>query len=350
MAEYQHSRQVVTPWLRKQGDELDDRTITGGAKNSNEGLIGRRTLLAALGAALPLMSSSLSATILAARIGDTPRRRFAGPFGLELYSLRTEIARNMAGTLAMVRNIGYTEVEAVHGFWGPASVEELKRQLDDARLRCTSVQQPPERLRNDMAGVIRDARTLGVEYVVCGYISGAFRRAGAQLPGMFGPFIPLPFRAFREAAAEFNRWGKTLRKAGFKLGYHNHAYEFRLYGGHPGFDTLLSGTTPGLVDFEMDVFWVKRGGQNPMAYLKRYPRRFRLIHLKDMRKGTPVGDFSVGTSDEASVTLGTGIMDMRAILRAAAEAHVERYYVEDESAEAPEDIRVSYEYLKKVRF
>lgn len=276
--------------------------------------------------------------------------RFSGPYGLELYSVRAQIAQDMPGTLKSVRSIGYTEVEAVQGFWGRASVPELSRQLKRARLKCTSVQQPPERLRSDMRGVIQDARTLGVEYVICGYISGAFRRAGIQRPGMFGPFAPLPLRAFRDAAAEFNLWGKKLRAAGFKLGYHNHGYEFRLYNGKPGFNTLLNETKLGLVDFEIDVFWVKRGGQDPVAYLKQYLHRFRLIHLKDMRKGTPVGNLSVGTSDEASVTLGTGTMNMPAILRAAAEARVERYYVEDESAEAPRDIRLSYEYLRSVRF
>jgi sugar phosphate isomerase/epimerase len=252
----------------------------------------------------------------------------------------------------MVRRIGYTEVEAVHGFWGSASIDELRRQLDKAQLKCTSVQQPPERLRSDMPGIVRDARTLGVQYVVCGYISGAFRRASSapQPPGMFGPFVALSLQAFRSAAAEFNQWGRTLRKSGFKLGYHNHAYEFRLYGGRPEFDTLINETEAGLVDFEMDVFWVKRGGQDPIAYLKRYPRRFRLIHLKDMRRGTPVGDLSAGTSDEASVPLGAGILNMPAILRAAAEAHVDRYYVEDESAEAPEDIGIDFEYLKRIRF
>lgn len=312
----------------------------------------RREFLASLSPAILSSGAFFSTSIIAT--GNTPagRERFAGDYGLELYSLRTQIARDMPRTLVMVRRIGYTEVEAVHGFWGSASVEELRRQLDQAHLKCTSVQQPPERLRSDMRGIIRDARTLGVEYVVCGYISDAFRRLSSapQRPGMFGPFAALPLQAFRSAAAEFNEWAKTLGESGFKLGYHNHGYEFRLYNGKPGFDTLLNETEPSLVDFEMDVFWVKRGGQDPIDYLKRYPRRFRLIHLKDMRRGTPVGDLSVGTSDEASVPLGAGILNMPGILRAAAEAHAQRYYVEDESAEAPRDVRVDYRYLKTIRF
>ena len=153
---------------------------------------------------------------------------------------------------------------------------------------------------------------------------------------------------FKRAAANFNGWAEKIHSGGLRLAYHNHDYEFRLYDGQPAYDTLINEPEP--VVFEMDIFWVKRGGQDPVAYLKKYPQRFRLMHLKDMRAGTPLGDFSVGTSDEASVVLGTGTLDLPAILLAAENAGVERYYVEDESAEAPQNLTPNLKYLKQARF
>jgi sugar phosphate isomerase/epimerase len=169
------------------------------------------------------------------------------------------------------------------------------------------------------------------------------------VPGAFGG-KPIPLDNFKRAAENFNQWGEKIHSGGLRLAYHNHDYEFRIYEGTPAYDTLIQETQPDLVAFEMDVFWVKRGGQDPVAYLKKYRDRFRLLHLKDIRTGTPVGDFSVGTSDEACVVLGTGIIDLPAILSQAEKIGVERYYVEDESAEAPQNIGPSLQYLKRVRF
>ncbi len=302
-------------------------------------MFARRTFLKTLGGSLgACLASDLESSAKRAPRHQAEPRRFAGPLGLQLYSLRKQLPQNLAGTLEPVRKVGYTEVEAVPGFWGPASVEELRRRLDEAGLKCTSVHQSPDRLRTDLDGVVKDAKILGVETVVCGYISGAFQKD------------PLPLEAFARAAAEFNDWAAILRSAGLAFAYHNHDYEFRLYQGKPGFDLLLNETKPGVVEYEMDVFWVKRGGQDPVDYLLRSPDRFRLLHLKDMRRGTPMGDFAAGTSDEASVPLGTGILDMLTILREAAKVAVRRYYVEDESAEAPQGIQKSAAYLRTVRF
>jgi sugar phosphate isomerase/epimerase len=265
--------------------------------------------------------------------------RFTGPFGLELYSVRNQLAQDIPGTLKTVREIGYTEVEVVYDYWGHATEKELRRYLDDAGLKCTSAFYPAERYLQAFDSVIDGAKALGVEYLVCGNVPGAFDKNKT-----------LSLEDFRHAAKLFNEWASKLRAAGLSFAYHNHDYEFHLYDGKPAYDALIAGTQPGLADFEIDVFWVKRGGQDPVAYLERFPVRFRLVHLKDMRKGTPVGDFSVGTSDEASVPLGQGILDIPLILRAAKRAGVKRYYVEDESAEALEGIRTSLQYLKQVRF
>jgi sugar phosphate isomerase/epimerase len=268
-----------------------------------------------------------------------PTQRFIGPFGLELYSVRNLLTKDIPGTLKMVQEVGYKEVEVVYDHWGHATERELRSYLDRAGLKCTSAFYPAERYMQAFGAVVDGAKALGVEYLVCGNVPGAFDKSKT-----------LSHEDFRQAAKLFNEWASKLRAVGLRFAYHNHDYEFHLDDGKPAYDTLISGTQPGLVDFEIDVFWVKRGGQDPVAYLEGFPARFRLLHLKDMRKGTPAGDFSVGTSDEASVPLGEGILDMPAILRAGKRAGVERYYVEDESAEAPEGIRTSLHYLKQVRF
>lgn len=265
--------------------------------------------------------------------------RFTGPFGLELYSVRNQLAKDIPGTLKMVRAIGYTEVEVVWDHWGHATEKELRSHLDGAGLKCTSAFYPAERYMQDFDAVMDGAKALGVDYLICGNIPGAFDKTKT-----------LSLEDFRQAAKRFNQWASRLRATGLRFGYHNHEYEFRLYDGKPAYDTLITETDPGLVDFEMDVFWIKCGGQDPLAYLKRYPRRFRLIHLKDVRKGTPLGDFSATISDEASVPLGSGILDLPTILREAADAQVKLYYVEDESVEAPQNIRASLQYLKQVEF
>lgn len=291
-------------------------------------MTSRRTFLSALAAAAALpVASKLS---LAAEA-----HRFTGDYGLQLYSLRRQLAHDSPGTLKTIRQDGYTEVEAA-GLYGHTP-EEFRGYLDQAGLKCTGTHLVSRQLREHFDDCVRQAKALGVEYVVCAVIEDTYK-------------IPLTLNNYRAAAKDFNAWATRLRDAGLRFGYHNHDYEFRLLDGRPGLDTLIEQSTPGLVDFEMDVFWVKRGGQDPVTYLKRYPDRFRLMHLKDMRQGTPVGDFSVGTSDEDCLPLGEGILDIKGILRTAAEIGVRKYYVEDESREAPEGIRKSLEYLKTVRF
>ncbi len=292
-------------------------------------MISRRSFLS--GSALGAVALPLGAFASRPR----PVHRFAGPYGLQLYSLRKQLQQDVSGTLQQIRADGYTEVEAA-GMYG-LSAPVFRGHLDHAGLKCTSMHADAARFENEFDSVLGEARTLGVEYVICSSFEWQRRNSLTEAD-------------FKRVAGQFNRWAKRLRPHGFRFGYHNHDFEFREVNGHRGMDLLIENTNPALVDFEMDVFWVKRGGQDPVAYFHRFPHRFRLLHVKDMRPGTPVGDLSVGTSEEACVPLGTGILDIPAILRTAAQAGVRRYYVEDESAEAPDGIKQSLAYLKQVRF
>jgi sugar phosphate isomerase/epimerase len=189
-----------------------------------------------------------------------------------------------------------------------------------------------ERLRDDFAGIVRDARTLGLEYLICGWIphDKALTRGDVD-----------------RAIASFNSWGAAAAREQLRLGYYIHGYEF--IAGEQGtlLDTLIKSTDPAHVDYEMDVFWVVRGGGDPVALLERHGSRIRLVHLKDIQRGTPTGVTTGQAPDEASVALGTGMIDWPPVLKAAVKAGVKWYFLEDEHPDAVKQIPQSLDYLRK---
>jgi sugar phosphate isomerase/epimerase len=262
------------------------------------------------------------------------RRESLGPLGLEIYSLRRELAKDIPGTLALVRTFGFEEVE-VPNFYG-LTAGAFRTQLGRAQLRCTAMVAQHERLNQDMKGVVEDARVVGAAYVIYSWIphqDNEFTRADCE-----------------RAAANMNRWGRSLKQAGLEFCYHPHGYEF-----HPSpegtlFDLLATQTDPAAVNFQADVFWIAWPGQDPVKLLQRYPSRFPLMHLKDLRKGSKLGDLSGHAPEETSVPLGTGMLDFPAILRETTRIGVKRYYLEDEAPEAASNIPVSMEYLRSLGF
>jgi sugar phosphate isomerase/epimerase len=255
-----------------------------------------------------------------------------GRLGLELYSLRNELKKDLAGTLKLVRDWGFEEVELA-GF-PPMSADSTAQALRAAGLRAVSQFVDYDRLRDDFPGVVRDARTLGLETVICGWI----------------PHDKGLTRADAEAAiASFNTWGAAATREKLRLGYHMHGYEFVASAEGTLMHTLIDRTDPRFVDYEMDVFWVVRGGGDPVALLARYGNRIRILHLKDLRRGTPTGITTGEAPDEASVALGTGTVDWPAVMSAAVKARVKWYLIEDEHPEAVKQIPESLEYLRRLK-
>jgi sugar phosphate isomerase/epimerase len=254
------------------------------------------------------------------------------PLGLELYSLRREMGRDVPGTLSRVRDFGFQEVE-VPGLYG-LSAEKFRDELDRAQLRCSAMVAQWDQLSAKMDSVIHDAKALGAAYVICPWIphGGKFTAEDAE-----------------KGADNFNRWGAILRAAGFQFCYHPHGYEFQPAAGGTLFDTLVSKTDPENVNFEMDVFWIVHPGQNPVALLEKYPTRFPLMHLKDLEKNTR-GDLSGSAPEESSVALGAGQVDWPAVLVAARRASVKRYYIEDEAAAAMRQVDESLKYLRGLEY
>lgn len=258
---------------------------------------------------------------------------FKGPVGLQLYSLREQLAKDVPGSLRTVRGFGirYVELAGTYGM----SPDGFRRELDSAGLVPVSAHFSYEQFRDHLGDVIREAAAFSLRYVGCAWIPHQ---------------EPFDEKTCREAAMVFNRAGAALAARGMKFFYHTHGYEFRPMKEGTLFDLLIAETKPDSVCFEMDIFWMVHAGQDPVMLFDRYGSRFQLMHLKDMRKGTPTGLFT-GSSDVANdVPLGAGTINLPAALKAARTAGVKWYIIEDESPASTEQIPQSLRYLENVKF
>jgi acetyl esterase/lipase/sugar phosphate isomerase/epimerase len=258
---------------------------------------------------------------------------FKGPIGLQLYSLRAQFAKDVPATLDRVRDFGIQYVELAGTYNLPP--EKFKQLLDAKGLKPISGHFPFERLRDRVEEVAREAKALGLQYVGCAWIphQGSFDE-----------------KAMREAITVFNRAGEALSKQGLKFFYHLHGYEFQPHANGTLFDLMMAETKPEFVRYQMDVFWVVHPGQDPVKLLEKYGSRFELMHVKDMKKGTPTGILTGRSEVTNDVTVGTGAMNWPAILKAAQQAGVKWYFIEDESPTSVEQIPQSLRYLERVKF
>jgi sugar phosphate isomerase/epimerase len=280
-------------------------------------------------AAIFFLNISPLSTVSAADAGIGPN--FKGPIGLQLYSLRDQFAKDVPGTLDKVRDMGFTNVELAGTY--NRKPAEFKADLAARQLKPISVHFPYDRFKGDLDAVVSEAKQLGVQYAGCAWITHS------------GPFDE---KTCREAADVFNKAGEALAKEGIKFFYHTHGYEFVPFGSETLFDLLVKETNPKNVTFEMDVFWVVHGGQKPDEMFAKHGSRFELVHLKDMKKGTPTGLLTGGTDVKNDVPLGTGLIDYRRTLAAAEKAGVKWYFIEDESPTSEEQIPQSLKYLEQV--
>jgi len=274
----------------------------------------------------------ISATAATSQTSKGVGKSFKGPVGLQLYSLREQFKQDVGGTLDQVRAFGITNVELA-GTYGVAP-EKFKEQLDARGLKAVSAHFGYEQCRDHIEEVAREAKLFGVQYAGCAWIPHK---------------DPFDEKTAREAAAVFNRAGEALAKQGIKFFYHTHGYEFLPYGNGTLFDLMMAETKPELVRLEMDVYWIVHPGQDPLKFLEKYGNRIDLMHVKDMKKGTP-GGFTGQSDVTNNVVLGTGIIDWPSVFRAAKKAGVKWYFIEDESPTSVEQIPLSLRYLETVKF
>lgn len=255
----------------------------------------------------------------------------AAPVGLELYSFRNQFAKDVPGTMAKVKQMGFREVE-VAGTYG-LSTADFRKLLDQNGLKAVSMGASFEDLDSNVPKVLAEAKALGAKYVVCFW-------------------IPHPGDTFTIQNADraidvFNTAGKLLAENGLSFCYHPHGYEFQTYKDGTFFDYLADNFDPKSVNFEMDVFWVKAPGYDPVALLQKYPKRFPLMHLKDRKPGTP--DSSNGHADvESNVTLGKGDIGIGAVMKQARKSGVKHYFIEDESSRSMEQMPESLSFLRSL--
>ena len=283
--------------------------------------------------AAALASLSLVGSFALARDVGTSKS-YHGPTGLQLYSLRDmQKKQGVEATLDKAVALGFKYVEVADlGEFSPA---EFKRQLARRGLIPIGRHFPYEQLRDDVEAVARDAKALGLPYVGCAWIPHQ------------DPFTP---EQCREAARVFNRVGAALAKHGIKFYYHNHGYEFQPYENGTLFDLLVAETDPKTVFFQMDVLWTVFPGQDPAQLLEKYPNRWLLLHLKDLKKGVPTGSLSGSTALTNDVALGTGQVQWPSLLRAAEKAGIKYYFIEDESPTVIKQLPRSLRFLESLEW
>jgi sugar phosphate isomerase/epimerase len=241
--------------------------------------------------------------------------------GIQLYSVRHLLDADFEGTLARLAELGYAEVEfaGLHGRT-PAAIRTI---LDRTGLRAPSGHIAFEAVRNQPDQVIDEARILGHEFIVVAWIDADLRTPAG----------------LTQVAELFNRTGDLARRSGLGFAYHNHDFEFKPVAGTLLYDRLLEETDPALVRLELDLYWIRKGGADPLAYFARYPGRFPMVHLKDM------------AADGRMVDLGMGVINWGAILSHHREAGIEHFFAEHDDPKDPLAFaRNSVAFLRRLRF
>lgn len=290
-------------------------------------MLTRRTFITTV-AAMPLVGLARPA-ISSASVEDI-HTALNGPVGLQLWSLRTLLPGDLAGTLGKVRAMGFVEVEAA-GLY-KHTVAEFRQALDAAGLRCRSAHAGFGALRDHTADTFAEAKAFGATTVVCPWIDhgNTFTAEDAA-----------------KAVDVFNKVGAAAKAAGLTFAYHCHGYEFvPAPQGGTLFDVIAAGTDPALVKFQIDVLHAYLGGADPVALITKFGSRVTSLHLKDLKKGFPVTAGRAIAPAESDVPVGSGQVDMPGVLRAAVKAGVGIYYIEDESPDPLGHIPQSVAYLK----
>ena len=305
--------------------------------------ITRRTLLKNG----PLAAASM--TLLTTMPEMLRAESLAKATGIQLYTVGKELHEDMAGTLSRVSAIGYRTVESA-GLAGRTSAE-FRKSLDDAGLKCPSSHlflSPGQTAQQ----YFEDVKTLGSEYAVSSVVIKP--NANVKSADDFVKLIAAMTQDdFRKMAGELNTMASQAKSVGLQFAYHNHNLEFRRWpDGSTTYDTLMAETDPSLVKIELDCGWADLGGHPPLELFKKYPGRFRMLHIKDFAPvAQPVVTLDPRTNPEWT-ELGKGHIDYRSILAAAPAAGVEHIFVEQEppftNFTALQAAKVDYNYLRSI--
>jgi len=266
-----------------------------------------------------------------------PESLFASPYGkpigLQLYTLRDLLEKDAPGTIRQLATIGYKDVE-IYSLYGKTA-SEFGGILKDNGVTPSSGHYLLPAVKSEWDARIEDAKTLGLRYMVIAILPPEERKS---------------LDDYKKLADLFNKAGEATQKSGIQFCYHNHNFEFQKFGDVMPYDYLLKTLDPKLVAFEMDCFWVTHAGHDPVAYFKKHPGRFPLLHIKDMKdKPAPTQELDAKMGLFAPV--GSGSIDWKRIFEAAKVGGMQHYYVEQDYCETPplEAIKTSHQYLDALK-
>jgi sugar phosphate isomerase/epimerase len=254
------------------------------------------------------------------------------PLGMVSYTYRQSLQKDMATTLDSLKTLKVYDMEFSSLFGKKAT--EIRKLLDERGMYCSSIGVSYQDALTKSDEVAANAKTLGAKFVRVAWIphDGPFTKELAD-----------------KTITDFSIIGKNFKENyGLEFCYHNHGFEFAPYEGGTFFDYIAKNTDPRFVNFEMDILWTFFPGIDPAKLLEKYPNRFKLMHVKDLKKGV-VGNLSGGTSSENDVALGTGQLDLPAIMKAAKKAKIQHYYIEDESSLHAIQVPESIKYLLSIK-
>jgi sugar phosphate isomerase/epimerase len=252
------------------------------------------------------------------------------PFGIEAYTFRVGFSKNPTATLDTIQKMGFTEME---GNSAGMSAADFRKLCSARGIQIVSYGAGYDQLVKNPDSVAETAKLLGADYVMCAWIphKNAFNAEDAK-----------------KAVEDFNKAGKILKEKGLIFCYHAHGYEFQTYEDGTLLDYIIKNTKPEYVSFEMDIFWIQFGGGDPVALLKKYGGRWKLVHLKDLRKGAPKNAAGF-TSPDNDVPLGTGEINIPDILKESKKIGIKHYFIEDESNQVYTQVPQSILYLKSLK-
>ena len=255
--------------------------------------------------------------------------------GLQLYSLRDSLPKDVKGILTQVGQAGFSEVETYgfsvkNGFFGTGG-KDFKAMLDDNGLKATSNHFDFNNYietdsTENIKAYIDTANYLDSSYVTVPWISERLRGTTAD--------------DYKKLADKITKVAELCNAANLKLAYHNHDFEFEKFGDSTGYEILLNNTDKNKVDFELDLYWVVRSGNDPLQLFKKYPGRFTMWHVKDMDK----------SNQDLNTEIGKGRIDFKAIFAEAKLSGMKHFYVEHETNYFPnpiESVKESCFYVRK---
>jgi len=264
-------------------------------------------------------------------IAQKGKALYTFPFGVQAYTFRRSFPNGVAATLDTIKSMGITEIEGGGGRMPP---EEFKKLCNERGISIPSTGTSYENLVKDPQAAANTAKALGASYLMVAWIP--HEKSNFNLENA------------KKAVEDFNKAGKVLKENGITFCYHVHGYEFQPHEKGTLMDYLIVNTNPEYVSFEMDILWTHFGGGDPVALLKKYGNRWKLLHVKDLKKGTPK-DLSGGTSTDNDVALGTGEIDIPNIIKEAKKIGIKHYFIEDESNRIITQVPQSIAYLKSLK-